>query len=338
MSLKFVISDRLLAICSNLPSAAGTILLLAAIEDYFLGDPWEWLHPVQVMGWFIQKYTALVLKFYRPGWQRRCAGVLLGLLLIFGSGFFGWSVIRLGELIYPELGSILAVVLLASCFAGKSLRVAVRDVLEGLNSDLNSGRSRLGLYVGRDTANLSKSEIFRALLETVAENTVDGVTAPLFYAIVGSFTPLGAVPWALGYKAASTLDSMVGYLREPYTDLGWFSAQLEDRLTWLPCRLTVLSLGCLSGDPVRIWTIARRDGVIDPSPNSGWSEAAYAAILSVQLGGKNTYQGVVKEKPLLGEPLEPICVAKIEDALSFTRWCFLTWLAIALVLHWLLLF
>ena len=329
-------SDRITSILS-LFSPDSTILLLAAVVDYLLGDPWGWLHPVQVMGWLIQKYTDLALKSCSPGWQRRWAGIGLGSLLIIGSGVVGWLAVRGGNLIHPWLGMAIAVILLASCFAGKSLRVAVRDVSQWLDVDLTQGRSRLGLYVGRDTHNLSQSEILRALLETVAENAVDGVTAPLFYAIVGSFTPLGAVPWALAYKAASTLDSMVGYLREPYTDLGWFSAQLEDRLTWLPCRLTVLSLSLLSGKPLAAWAIARRDGVKDPSPNSGWSEAVYAGVLRVQLGGKNIYQGVVKEKPLLGDALEPISLAKIERALTLTRYCFISWLAIALLVHELLL-
>lgn len=328
-------SDRFTSVLS-LFSPAST-LLLAAVEDYLLGDPWGWLHPVQVMGWLIQKYSDLALRLCSPGWQRRWAGVGLGSLLIVGSGLFGWLVVRGGNLIYPWLGMALSVVLLASCFAGKSLRVAVRDVSQWLDVDLAKARSRLGLYVGRDTDNLSKSEILRALLETVAENAVDGVTAPLFYAIVGSFTPVGAVPWALAYKAASTLDSMVGYLGEPYTDLGWFSAQLEDRLTWLPCRLTVLSLSLLSGKPLAALAIARRDGVKDPSPNSGWSEAVYAGVLNVQLGGKNTYQGIVKEKPLLGDALEPISLAKIERALTLTRYCFISWLAIAFLVHQLLL-
>ena len=334
MSSKFEISNYLLTIFSAFFPVSNVILLLAAIEDYLIGDPWGWLHPVQVMGWLMQKYTDIVLKLCSPGIQRRGAGVLLGLVSIIGSGFLGWLSVWSANLIHPWLGAIASVVLLASCFAGKSLRDAVKDVLESLEIDLQQGRSRLGLYVGRDTENLSKSEIFRALLETVAENAVDGVTAPLFYAIVGSFTPIGAVPWALAYKAASTLDSMVGYRREPYTDLGWFSARLEDYLTWLPCRLSVITLCLLSGKPLRVWAIARRDGVKDPSPNSGWSEAAYAAILNVQLGGKNIYQGVVKEKPLLGDALEPITVAKIEAALNLTRYCFLTWLAIAILVRW----
>lgn len=330
-------SDRLSSILSLQFSSDSAILLLAAVADYILGDPWGWLHPVQVMGWLIQKYSDLALKLCSPGWQRRTAGVGLGALLIIGSGFVGWLAVAIANLIHPWLGMAIAVVLLASCFAGKSLRVAVRDVTQWLDVDLAQARSRLGLYVGRDTDNLSQSEILRALLETVAENAVDGVTAPLFYAIVGSFTPVGAVPWALAYKAASTLDSMVGYLRQPYTDLGWFSAKLEDRLTWLPCRLTVLSLSLLSGKPLAAYAIARRDGVKDPSPNSGWSEAVYAGVLRVQLGGKNTYQGVVKEKPLLGDALEPISLPKIDRALTLTRYCFISWLAITLIVHRLLL-
>lgn len=318
---------------TSLTLPSNLLLLLAALLDYLVGDPWGWLHPVQIMGWWIQKYSDTALKLCQIGWQRRVAGVFLGLSAIVGSAIAGWFLVWSCTVIFPLLGSIVAVIILASCFAGKSLRVAVQDVLKPLSEgDLTSARSRLSLYVGRDTDSLSESEILRSLLETVAENTVDGVTAPLFYAIVGSFT-VGAVPLALAYKAASTLDSMVGYRREPYNDLGWFSAQLEDRLTWIPCRLTVLTLSLFSGIPLKVLAICRRDGVKDPSPNSGWSEAVYAAILKVQLGGKNTYQGIVKEKPLLGDPLESISIAKIERALALTRYCFLTWLAIALCLH-----
>lgn len=313
----------------------GLILLLAAFEDYLIGDPWGWLHPVQVMGWLIQNYVNVGIKC-QAGWQLRLAGVLLGLGLIIGSGGVGWLIVWSFKILHPLLGYIIEIVLLASCFAGKSLRVAVQDVLQFLDSeDLGEARSRLSLYVGRDTDKLSELEILRALLETVGENAVDGVTAPLFYAILGSFIPgLGAVPLALAYKAASTLDSMVGYRRDPYTDLGWFSAQLEDRLTWIPCRLTVLTLSLFSGKPLQVLAICRRDGVKDPSPNSGWSEAVYAGILGVQLGGKNTYQGVVKEKPLLGDALEPISLEKINRALILTRYCFLSWLAIAFLISY----
>ena len=317
------------------PTSSGLVLLLAAIEDYLIGDPWGWLHPVQVMGWLIQNYTNLALRFCRSSWLRRLAGIFLGLASIVGSGVLGWLIVKVLKTISPPIGYIIEIILLASCFAGKSLRKAVEDVLAVFETnDLKSARSRLSLYVGRDTDNLSESEILRALLETVGENAVDGVTAPLFYAILGLLLPgVGSLPLALAYKAASTLDSTIGYYREPYTDLGWFSAQLEDRLTWIPCRLTVLTLSLFSGRPLEVLAICRRDGIKDPSPNSGWSEAVYAAILRVQLGGKNSYQGVIKEKPLLGEPLEPIFRAKIYQALNLTRYCFLFWLAIALIIN-----
>ncbi|NEP13817.1 MAG: cobalamin biosynthesis protein, partial [Symploca sp. SIO2C1] len=140
----------------------------------------------------------------------------------------------------------------------------------------------------------------------------------------------GSVPLALAYKASSTLDSMIGYRKEPYADLGWFSAQLEDLLTWLPCRLTVITLALLSGKPWKVWHLCYRDGSQDPSPNSGWSECAYAAILGVQLGGTNWYEGVAKHKPLLGDPINLITISKITHALQLTRYCFLIWLTVAI--------
>lgn len=311
---------------------AALVLILAAIWDYAIGDPRNWLHPVQVMGWLIEHFTRLTINFCQKKRQRRLSGIILGLGLIIGSGFFACLTIEGLRKINPWLAMGVEIILLASCLAGKSLRQAARDVLEPLSEkELETARSRLSLYVGRDTENLSESEIKRAILETVAENAVDGITAPLFYAILGAFLPgIGSVPIALAYKAASTLDSTIGYRREPYTDLGWFSAQLEDRLTWLPCRLTVLTLAWLSGKPQRVFAICRRDARRDPSPNSGWSECVYAAILGVQLGGINIYKGVVKEKPLLGDAINPISEASIERALQLTRCCFLIWLAIAI--------
>ena len=317
---------------------SALVLLGAAFLDYLIGDPWHWLHPVQVMGWLVNQYTRLIIDISPPGWQRRLAGIFLGVGLILGSGLTGWLIVWGCLQVNFWLGKTIEVILLASCFAAKSLRLAVEEVLQPLFlGDCATARSRLDLYVGRDTQDLSQSEILRALLETVGENSVDGVTAPLFYAILGTFLPIvGSVPLALAYKAASTLDSMVGYRREPYIDLGWFSAQFEDRLTWLPCRLTVLTLSLFSGRPLQILSICLRDAKQDPSPNSGWSECVYAAILRVQLGGKNTYHGVVKEKPLLGDATEPISVAKIQQALNLTRYCILSWIASALILQALL--
>jgi adenosylcobinamide-phosphate synthase len=307
-----------------------------------MGDPWGWIHPVQVMGWIISKFTNLVLKITNKKWLRRIAGIILGISLTFGSGIVVWLIIVLATKINYWLGILIEVILLASCFAGRSLNKAARDVLQPLaQGNIQEARSRLSLYVGRDTDNLSSSEIFRALLETVAENSIDGVTSPLFFAILGSLIGgLGAAPLAvtagaplaIAYKAASTLDSMIGYKKEPFVDLGWFSAKLEDCLTFIPCRLTVLTLALISGKPTRVISLCGTDAIKDPSPNSGWSECAYAAILEVQLGGKNTYQGEVKLKPLLGNPTYPISEDKIYEALQLTRSCFLIWLSLGLLI------
>jgi adenosylcobinamide-phosphate synthase len=311
---------------------SAVVLLLAAGLDYLIGDPWGWPHPVRVMGWVISHFTPFALKHCNSMIKRRWAGIALGVGLIIGSGLVGWLIVRVANWVHPLVGVAVESVLLASCFAGRSLRTAAVDVLQPLTAgQLTQARSKLSQYVGRDTEKLAEPEILRAVLETVTENATDGVTAPLFYAIVGAFLPgVGSIPFALAYKAASTLDSMVGYRHEPYTDLGWFSAKLEDILTWLPCRLTVITLALLSGKPQKVWHLCCRDAVKDPSPNSGWSECAYAAILGVQLGGTNWYQGVAKYKPLLGNPVSPITSAKIYQALGLTRYCFLIWLGVAI--------
>ncbi len=252
-----------------------------------------------------------------------------------GSAFLAWGVAHLATGVSPLLGWGLAVVGTASGLAGRSLRQAAEEVLEPLQvGDLPQARQCLAKYVGRDTAQLNEPEVLRAVLETVSENATDGVIAPLCYgAIALLFLPqVGPFPLVMAYKAASTLDSMLGYREPPYTHWGWFAAKMEDLLTWVPCRLVVLLVALCSGQGQRVWTWCWRDAPQDPSPNSGWSECAYAAALGVQLGGVNTYRGLVKVKPLLGEPLEPITAATIRKALGLTRQLCLVTLALTGVL------
>ncbi|WP_295621206.1 adenosylcobinamide-phosphate synthase CbiB, partial [Chamaesiphon sp. GL140_3_metabinner_50] len=212
-------------------------LAIAAGLDYAIGDPWEWLHPVQIMGWAISWFERIALKYCQTPIARRLAGVVLCWGLIFGTGGVTWLIIFACDWIHPWLGIAIKSIALASCFAGRSLRRAAEDVVAAIETgDLATARSQLSMYVGRDTDKLTIPEIYRAIIETITENAIDGVMAPLFYAIVGIFIPtVGAVPLAMAYKAASTLDSMVGYRHEPYADLGWCSAKSEDILTWLPC-------------------------------------------------------------------------------------------------------
>jgi adenosylcobinamide-phosphate synthase len=318
------------------------VLLVAATLDYLIGDPPNWVHPVQVMGWVISRFTNIALFLCKNSLTQRIAGILLTIFLIFTTGAISQFVIITAQSIHPVLGIITESILLASCFAAKSLRNAAETVLKPLIlEDIAASRLNLSQFVGRDTDNLSFAEILRAVLETVTENATDGVMAPLFYGIVGmifsAYIPLSPASLALAYKASSTLDSMVGYLEAPFTYIGWFSARTEDFLTWIPCRLTVMTLALISFQPQEIWRICRRDAVLDPSPNSGWSECAYAAILEVQVGGTNSYKGVIKHKPLLGDNIHPIQPQTIEQALQLTRYAFLIWVGVTTSIVFLLI-
>nr|WP_227500045.1 adenosylcobinamide-phosphate synthase CbiB [Synechococcus sp. PCC 7335] len=299
------------------------LLITAAGLDFVVGDPWGWPHPVQTIGKVIDSYTQFVLKRDWSPFKRRLAGIGLAVLVIGGTGVLSWLGLWLLARSLPVIACAAEVILLASCFAGRSLRQAAEDVLKPLESgDIKRARQNLALYVGRDTAQLSATEIYRAVLETVSENAVDGVLAPLFFAIIGAL--IGASgPVAIAYKAASTLDSMVGYKEEPYADLGWFSARVEDGLTWLPCRISVLIVALLSRRPKQVLQVCRRDAPADPSPNAGWSECVYAAALGVQMGGNNTYRGKLKHKPLLGNPDRAITLEVIRQAFTLTRRAFL---------------
>jgi adenosylcobinamide-phosphate synthase len=323
-----VISEQ--TVLALLQSAPG-VLFAAAILDFALGDPWGWPHPVRAMGWVVSQYRQWAWHRFKNPFLLKIAGIGLALGLVVGSAAIAWVTIR-GAYRWNAFGWSVEVILLASCFAGRSLRAAAEDVLRPLKVEsLQKARSVLSQYVGRDTKNLSEAEILRAILETVAENATDGVMAPLFYAILGlAFPQIGPVPFAIAYKAASTLDSMVGYRNEPYIHLGWFSAKLDDVLTWLPCRLNVITLGAISGKIDAVWRLCQRDANKDPSPNSGWSECAYAAILGVQLGGFNTYRGILKLKPLLGKPRRPITPERIQLALRLMRNSFVIWVALAI--------
>ncbi len=306
---------------------------MAAWLDFLIGDPWSWLHPVQVIGAIIQAGTQLSLAVARllpmselvEKLYLRLVGGIMAWGVICGSGLGGWVMVGGASQLHPGLGFSLAVIIVASCFAGRSLRAAAMDVLTPLaQGHISQARAQLSRYVGRDTDTLEPRDMLRAILETVTENATDGVLAPLFYAGLGCFIPgLGPVPLILAYKAASTLDSMIGYRRPPFADLGWVAAKTEDIFTWLPCRIVVITLILFSQNPHQAWMICARDAPQDPSPNAGWSECAYAVVLGVQVGGENFYQGKPTFKPHLGEPVHEISADTIQAALNLTRRLFL---------------
>ena len=289
-------------------------MALACALDRLLGDPHSWLHPVQVMGGAIG-----ILRRWAEAWsgdrprRLRLAGLLITLLVVGTSVASGWLVERLALLV-PWLGLPLLLVGMASALAGRSLEQAVANVLAAL-PDLALARQRLAWIVGRDVTALEEPEILRAAAETAAENAVDGLFAPLFWLLVGAtLWSRGLESWpgplalAWGFKAASTLDSMLGYRRGRLQWLGTAGARLDDLLTWLPCRLVACSLPLAAGRATalpQLLVSALVDGAPDPSPNAGVSQAAYAHTLGVRLGGANRYPEGIRLKPLLAAECPP---------------------------------
>lgn len=285
-------------------------LLLGFLLDQFLGDPPGWPHPVRWLGRLITLLEPPLRRFF----PERLGGVFLVLLVVGAAAGCAGALLLLSALIHPWLTCAVAALLIYYGLAVRSLERETTSVLEMCQKEYwPEARQRLARIVGRDTADLPPEEIYRACIETVAENASDGVVAPLFYA--GLLGPIGL--WT--YKAINTLDSMVGYRNEKYLHFGWASARLDDVANWLPARLTWLLLalaaaltGHAGGTALRLgW----RDGRKHPSPNAAWSEAAMAGALGVQLGGPSTYQGKLSEKPLLGDPGAALTLEKSRQAI-----------------------
>jgi cobalamin biosynthesis protein CobD len=187
-----------------------------------------------------------------------------------------------------------------------------------LIGDLLQARHYTAYIVGRDTAELNQAEVVRAMVETVAENTSDGIIAPLFYLL------LGGLPGAMLYKAINTLDSMLGHRNARLLHFGWAAGKLDDLANYLPARLSALLLPPLAAtlgfDGGAAWRLARRDARKHPSPNSGWLEAAFAGALNVQLGGLNYYQGEPEWRALMGDARQPLSPQHIRQALQLMQW------------------
>ncbi len=279
-------------------------------------------------------------------WALRLNGVLLTLIVVSISGLSGWLIERLalpGSPIPIRLGEIILLIALTSAIAAKSLRKSVIEVLFHLpktshSNDLDSARAKLSQIVGRDVKSLNIEEILRATAETASENSVDGVFAPLFWMLTGvifwefSTDFPGPLTLAWIFKATSTIDSMIGYKRGELIWLGSAGAHLDDFLTWIPCRLVLISLPLISNSWQKFPELTKaawKDGSKDPSPNSGLSEAIFAYCAGVRMGGLNKYQGIYTKKEILAKNYPSPNNSSIKKILS---------LSLRLEVFWLVLF
>lgn len=277
-------------------------IFLALVLDLIIGDP-HWLpHPVVAIGRLIS---------FLEGWLRcrwlneRLAGMLLLLLVVTTSAAATWALLRMLATLLPMVGWLAAIVISSTCLAARSLHIeSARAASALLAGDLPLARRYLSFIVGRDTEQLEEAEIWRGLVETVAENSSDGIIAPLFWLTIGG--PVAA----MAYKAVSTLDSMVGYKNQRYLRLGWASARMDDLLNFIPARLSALLLiiaAPLAGfSGAGAMRITLRDRLKHPSPNSGHPEAAAAGALGVRLGGAADYRGITSWKEYIGDQLQPL--------------------------------
>jgi adenosylcobinamide-phosphate synthase len=275
-------------------------LLAGMLLDLLLGDP-EWLyHPVRLIGKLI---SGLEKRFRARGGNLRKSAVALTAVTVgttMAAAALILALLSLGGRIPLFIGMTL---MNWMGIAMKCMAKEARGVEKALDEGLPAARKQVARIVGRDTQNLNGEEIVKATVETVAENTTDGVISPLFWALLGGPVLL----W--GFKAANTLDSMVGYMDEKYRDIGWSSAKLDDILNYIPARLTALLMilaAFLTGmDGKNAFRIVRRDHANHKSPNCAWSEAAAAGALHIQLGGTHEYFGKPVEKPTIGDADRP---------------------------------
>ncbi|MFN7924965.1 MAG: adenosylcobinamide-phosphate synthase CbiB [Bryobacteraceae bacterium] len=264
--------------------------------DLLLGDP-HWLpHPIVALG----KFAAVMERLWRALLPARTAGVAAWISVVSVACGFVYFTLRL----VPE--PWIQIYWIYSLVALRSLDDHARAVIAPLRGgDLDAARRAVGMIVGRDTQSLDEREVTRAVVETVAENLSDGVIAPLFWLVLGGPVAMAA------YKAINTLDSMFGHKSDRYREFGWCSARIDDAANWIPARLTAALIWIVAAvwpglDFARSVRATWRDAHRQPSPNSGYPEAAAAGAIGVRLGGVNHYRGVRSEKSFLGEDVRPL--------------------------------
>ncbi len=292
---------------------------LALIVDQLLGDP-SWLpHPVIGLGRMISLCDRLFNHRSQSARIQRIFGVVTVVIIVGTAWAASFVIVRVLYLLAPWLSWLAAVAIIWTTVASRGLREAGQDVHRALMEDgIALARQRVAMYVGRDTGELSEREVIRAVVETLAENMVDGIISPLFYALIG-----GAA-LALAYRAVNTLDSMIGYKNERYQNFGWAAARLDDVANYIPARLTIfillLAIRICRFDVRSAWQVMARDRSNHPSPNGGIPESMVAGALGVQLGGVNYYGGVAHQRGLLGTPAAELAAQDIMKVVRLVNW------------------
>ena len=306
-------------------------IILGFLLDLIVGDPQNPIHPIRIIGSLcktVEKFFRSILKRYL-----KVAGLLTWILVVFIVFIFNYLLLKVTYRINPSVTMILGSVMIYFCISTKALKIeGLKVVKYVIKDDIEGARKQLSYIVGRDTKNLDKESILKAVVETVAENMSDGVIAPLFYA------GIGGAPLAFLYKAVNTMDSMFGYKNDKYIEFGYFPAKLDDVFNYIPSRLSgyfiVVVSFILGLDYKNSFKIYKRDKNNHSSPNSAHPEAAVAGALNVQLGGPNYYFGKLVEKQTIGDDREKIDINKVNNTNNILYCSAVLGCIMALIINW----
>lgn len=281
-------------------------LVIGFFIDLAAGDPHGFPHPVAGIGKLISCLEVNLRKIF-PKTVRgeNAAGAVLWLIVVLVSAGVPAALLSVCHQISPWLRLGAESIMCWQILAVKSLRTETMKVYTALKSeDVEKARDAVSMIVGRDTARLDETGIIKASVETVAENTSDGIVAPMLFLIIGG-APLGFF-----YKAVNTMDSMLGYVEPPYKNIGLIPAKMDDVMNYIPARLSALLMllaGAFAGMDVKNgWRIFRRDRYNHASPNSAQTESVCAGLLQIQLAGDAWYHGVLHKKKTIGDPIRPV--------------------------------
>ena len=294
-------------------------LIIGYTLDLFIGDPQGFPHPVRLIGNSIKNLENILRKGCKTPMDERIAGIILWIIIVFSSFIVPYIILSIAAKISVALAIILEAIMCYYILATKSLNDESMKVYYKLKeNNILEARKFLSYIVGRDTKKLDDTDIIKATIETVAENTSDGVIAPLLFILIGG-APLGFM-----YKSINTLDSMVGYKNDKYINLGRFSAKADDVANYIPARISayimILASIILKLDYKNAYKIYKRDRYNHLSPNSAHTESVCAGALGIKLAGGSYYNGIYVEKPTIGDNIKKIEIEDIKTAnkLMFT--------------------
>lgn len=313
---------------------AVVALAIAYLLDWVAGDPPRLPHPVRLLGKLIILLEKAARRIFSSPGGLKAAGGLIVLTAAGGSVAITLGLLAAAYRLHLLVGLVLEIYILFTVMAGGDLFKHVSVVKQNLDAgNLAGARASTALMVSRDTGALNENGLSRAALESLFENSADGLVAPLLFAALGG--PAAAVL----YKTVNTMDSMLGYKTEEYLNLGFFAARIDDILSYIPARLTaviIIAAGSQGGSWRDGLKVLREDRRKHESPNSAWPEAAAAGLLRLKFGGNDYYRGELIERPVINPPGKDPVSADLKTGLTlFRKTSMLAFFILLLLSYWL---